>query len=147
MKLMIQLVLLVALTLSFTQKQPEIKQIEFSKIARGYEEHVRIDGDSVNVFIHDMRGEKAAVNFGRKINEKEWVALMLSISNLKLGDVESLASPTMKRAADAAMHGTLTFTDKLDKSYAHGFDDENPHDSLKPILKKVREISGRKETK
>jgi hypothetical protein len=140
-------ILLVCWTAFLAQKNKEIKQIEFSKVSRGYEEHVRIKSDSVHVFIHDTRGDKAAVKFARKIDESEWVKIIDAIKPVKIKEIETLASPTMNRASDAAMHGTLTLTAGDDKSYAHGFDDENPHDSLKPLLKVVKEISGRKETR
>lgn len=139
--------LLLCCTLLWAQSKNDIKEIEFSKIARGYEEHVRITTDSVHVFMHDVRGEKPAVSFSRKIEKDEWVKLMDITKSIKLSEIGGLPSPTMKRASDAAMHGTLTLTTGGDKSYSHGFDDENPHDSLKPLLKSVREISGRKETK
>lgn len=139
--------LLVCCTLLWAQSKMEIKQIEFSKISRGYEEHVRIKADSVHVFIHDLRGDKAPVNFSRMTEEAEWVGLMEILKSIKVNEIETLPSPSMKRASDGAMHGTLTLTEKTGKSYSHGFDDENPHDSLKPLLKAVREISGRRETK
>lgn len=140
-------ILLVWWTALLAQKNSEIRQVEFSKVSRGYEEHVRIKSDSVHVFVHDIRGDKAAVKFARKIEESEWVRIVEAIKPVKVKEIEALPSPTMKRASDAAMHGTLTITTGDGKSYANGFDDENPHDSLKPLLKIVKEISGRKETK
>lgn len=140
-------ILLVWWTALLAQKNAEIKQVEFSKVSRGYEGHVRIKSDSVHVFIHDIRGDKAAVKFSRKTEESEWVKIIESAKPLKLKEIEALPSPTMKRASDAAMHGTLTITTADEKTYPHGFDDENPHDSLKPLLKLVKEISGRRETK
>lgn len=139
--------LLVCCKLLWAQNKSEIKQIEFSKVSRGYEEHVRIKADSVHVLVHDIRGDKAPVNFSRKTEEAEWVGLMEILQSIKVKEIETLPSPSMKRASDAAMHGTLTLTTNSGKSYSHGFDDENPHDALKPLLKAVREISGQKETK
>lgn len=140
-------ILLVCWTAILAQKNEGIKQIEFSKVSRGYEEHVRIKADSVHVFVHDMRGDKAAVKFARKIEESEWIKIVEKTKSLKLNEIEKLPSPTMNRASDAALHGTLTITTGDDKSYSHGFDDENPHDLLKPLLGIVKEISGRKDTK
>jgi hypothetical protein len=108
---------------------------------------VRIKADSVHVLVHDIRGEKAPVNFSRKTEESEWTRLLEIMKTIKEKEIETLPSPSMKRASDAAMHGTLTVTTNSDKTYSHGFDDENPHDSLRPLLKAVREISGQKETK
>jgi hypothetical protein len=147
MKTLSIVLLLVCCTLLWAQNKDEIKEIEFSKISRGYEEHVRVKSDSVHVFIHDMRGEKTPVNFSRKIEEAEWVSLIESLKVIRLTDIEELPSPSMKRASDAAMHGTLTVTTKSEQSYSHGFDNEDPHESLKPLLKLVRDISGRKENK
>ncbi|HEY0651892.1 MAG TPA: hypothetical protein VGD65_02150 [Chryseosolibacter sp.] len=139
--------LLVCCTLLWAQSRTEIKQIEFSKISRGYEEHVRINADSVHVLVHDIRGDKAPVNFSRKTDKQEWIDLIEVVKTIRVTEIDGLPSPTMKRASDAAMHGTLTLTTLADKSYSHGFDDENPHESLKPLLAVVRELSGRKETK
>jgi hypothetical protein len=139
--------LLLSCTLLWAQNNAQITQIEFSKISRGYQEHVRIKADSVHVLIQDLRGDKGTVNFSRKTEEKEWITLQEIIKSIKVNEIEGLPSPSMNRASDSAMHGTLTLTTKAQKSYSHGFDDENPHDALKPLLKAVREISGRKETK
>lgn len=139
--------LLLCCTLLWAQSKLDIKEIEFSKIARGYEEHIRVNPDSVHVLIHDVRGEKPATNFSRKLEKEEWVKLMDIAKVIKANEIEGLPSPTMMRASDAAMHGTLSLTTANGKSFSHGFDDENPHDSLKPLLQAVRDIGGRKETK
>lgn len=139
--------LLVCCSLLWAQSQSDVKQVEFSKVSRGYEEHVRVNADSVHVLIHDLRGDKAPVNFSRKIEESEWVNVAALMKSIKVKEIEALPSPSMNRATDAAMHGTLKLTVNNGKSYVHGFDDENPHESLRPLLTAVRDISGRKETK
>lgn len=127
------------------QTNSKIKLVELSKVSRGYEEHISISPDSLHVSIDNHRGQKPAINFLRKVTAEEWTNLSNVISNLTLKDLPSLPSPTMKRASDGAMHATITITTADGKSYAHGYDDENPHEALKPLLKQLRAISGAEE--
>jgi hypothetical protein len=39
------------------------------------------------------------------------------------------------------MHATITIYTKGGSAYAHGYDDENPHEALRPLRKAIREIS------
>jgi hypothetical protein len=124
----------------------EVKQVEFSKISRGYEEHIRINADSLHVLIHDIKREKPAISFSRETEKEEWINICQSLKDVKIKSLESLPAPSMNRASDAAMHGTLS-VQLGDAVYTHGFDDENPNDALKPLMKIVRGVSGRKETR
>lgn len=146
MKLFIVISLLLA-ALPSVEQQQDIKQIEFSKISRGYEEHIRINIDSIHILTHDMRQDKPAMTVSRKLDRDEWLVLLNAISEVDLKEIESLSSPTMNRASDAAMHGTISIMTSAQKSYVHGFDDENPNELLRPLMKAIRTLSGRKETR
>jgi hypothetical protein len=139
--------ILVAILLSILLLQkPEVRQIEFSKISRGYEEFVRINPDSVHVLTHDLRNDKPAMSYARKLADDEWTRIVEDVHRIALQEMETLPSPTMNRASDAAMHGTISITTS-ERTFTHGFDDENPNEVLKPLMKSIRDISGRKETK
>jgi hypothetical protein len=146
MKTIFGFLLLIAFTNSGQcQTEKTITRIELSKITRGYEEYVRLTPDSVNVLVSSSIDPTANVYYGKTIEESEWASLVDAISASKLNDIPSLPSPTMNRATDAAKHATITIETNDGKSYEHGYDDENPNDALKPLLSKIREVSGRKD--
>jgi hypothetical protein len=118
-----------------------IREIELSKTSRAYQEHIRINADSLHVLVEDRKNEKASTSYSRKITKEEWNVLLNMTKDLVLKDLSSLPSPTMKRAYDGAMHATITIYTKDGSSYAHGYDDENPHEALRSLRKAIREIS------
>lgn len=122
-----------------------ITQIELTKQSRGYQEAIRIRPDSAFVVAEDLKNSKPAERYSKAISEDEWTALVNALGSVKLKDIESLPSPTMKRASDAAMHSTIKIITNEGSEYAHGYDDENPHEALQPFRKKIREVSGKTE--
>ena len=122
------------------QPGKHVNQIELSKMSRGYEEHIQFTADSLHVWIENNRGEQG-VDRTRKLTVQEWTSLIDLTNEIKLTDLSALPSPTMKRATDAAMHSTITIHLADGRAYSHGYDDEDPHDIVKPLLKKIREIS------
>lgn len=129
-----------------SQCQPDktITRIELSKVTRGYQEYIRITPDSLNVYIENIRSsDKPTVEYGRKLEPDEWTRLIKTFEPVKLDDIPKLTSPSMKRAVDAAMHSTITIQTKKGK-YAHGYDDEDPHEALQALRKEIREIAGSK---
>jgi hypothetical protein len=133
--------LLFLMNVAWSQSQQAITQIELSKISRGYQEDVRITPDSVHILMDDNTGQPG-VRHSRKLEPQEWTRLVESLDDVQLTAIPSLPSPTMNRAVDGARHSTLTVTISDGRSYPHGFDDENPHEALQPLLKALREISG-----
>lgn len=127
------------------QSTSEIREFELSKVTRGYQEHVRITADSLHVFIENRKDEKASRSYSRVITKDEWTTLLSAAKELNLKDLPALPSPGMKRAADAALHATLTVYTKDGQSYSHGYDDEDPHKALQPLRKAIREISSQKQ--
>jgi hypothetical protein len=125
------------------QPKPEVARIELSKISRGYQEHVRLTPDSVNVLVESSLNPSQNTDYGRTITESDWVALVQTLDGIKLSDIPKLPSPTMNRATDAAKHSTITITTKDGKEYSHGFDDENPNVALRELVRRIREVSGR----
>jgi hypothetical protein len=132
---------LLFVNLGWSQAGQTVTQIELSKISRGYQEDVRITPDSVHILMDDNTGQPR-VRHSRKLEPQEWTRLVQSLDNVQLKSIPSLPSPTMNRAVDAARHSTLTVSTSDGRSYPHGFDDEEPHETLQPLLKVLREISG-----
>ncbi len=132
---------LLCISLSATRCQPvTIVQIEYSKESRGYQEHIRITPDSLTRFVDDR--EHTGTRQSRHLEDQEWQTLLSTLEHVELEDIDQLVSPTALRASDAAMHSTLSITTSNGQTCTHGFDDENPHDVLKPLLKAVRELAG-----
>lgn len=134
------IILLVIPGLVFAQSN-EVREIELSKVSRGYEEHIRITPDSLYVFTENRMGEKPVTDFSRKVSEKEWTRLVEIVRIRPVKELRDLPSPTMKRAHDAAMHSTITIHMGDGTSVTHGYDDENPHSAFVPLLKEIRTIS------
>jgi hypothetical protein len=127
-------------TASKCQQEAVIREIELSKVSRGYAEHIRINPDSLHVLIENRKGNKPSESYSRKISKDEWTALIKTIQDVPLKDISALTSPTMKRASDGAMHATITVYTTDEKSYSHGYDDEDPHKALQPLRKAIREL-------
>jgi hypothetical protein len=142
MKQLLTLVLIFSAAVSFSQRKPTIKSVEFSKVSRGYEERVTITADSIHTWLDNHREQKNPSSTANIMDSKQWASIVDTVQGLNLRELPSLPSPTMKRATDAAMHGTITITTQDGTSYSHGFDDENPHIDLMPLLKKIKEVSG-----
>lgn len=120
----------------------QVRQIEFSKETRGYQEHIRITHDSLNIYVEDAVRGNGSQNESRTLDAHEWASLVSALEHVKLSELDKLASPTMKRASDAAMHSTVTITTTDGKTFSHGFDDDNPHEVLQPLLKAIRQAAG-----
>jgi hypothetical protein len=130
-------------TASKCQQDPAIREIELSKVSRGYAEHIRINPDSLHVLTENRKGNNPPESYSRKITKEEWTALIKIIQDIPLKDIPALTSPTMKRASDGAMHATITVYTTDEKSYSHGYDDEDPHKALQPLRKAIRELGVR----
>lgn len=124
-------------------QQAEVKRVEFRKFTRGYDENISITPDSLHVWIDNSRAGKPE-SYSRVVTKEEWIGLLSLIQELPLKEIPSLPSPTMQRASDGAMHSTITIHAGDGQSYAHGFDNYDPHPDLHPLLDKIREISGTK---
>ena len=118
-----------------------IKKIEYTTLTRGYQKHVVISADSVTSSV-EGRGEDQ--QHKRVLTKEEWNTVIGALKNVKLSEIPSLPSPTMKRAYDGALHSTLTLTTKDQIELTHSFDDENPHPQVVPLMKAVAAIADKK---
>ncbi|SHG55626.1 hypothetical protein SAMN04488109_0810 [Chryseolinea serpens] len=132
------LIMMTAGSLSAQQKEG-IKQIDFTKSTRGYEERIRVTPDSVVVRIENFRADEKVQQSGRKLAAKEWRALLKTLKNVPFQTIPGLPSPGMQRASDAALQGTLQVT-TTQQTYAHSFDNEDPNAKLVPLLKAVKAL-------
>lgn len=137
----VTILLLMAPGFLLAQSAGKIREIELSKVSRGYEEHIRITPDSLHVFAESKMGDKPVTDFSREVSENEWTRLVEIAGIRPAKELRDLPSPTMKRAHDAAMHSTITIHMTDGTTVTHGYDDENPHTAFVPLLKEIRKLS------
>ena len=117
------------------QNEHRITRIEFSSLTRGHQESIVFSVDSVKIMVNSKTGAKP-------LKKKDWGQLLNSLKSVVLPDIDGLKSPTMKRAHDGARHSAITIVTQS-KTYSHGFDDENPHDKLKPLMKVIHALKSK----
>lgn len=145
MKTSLPVFILILFIVSACSLQAQITEdpirIEFNSGTRMYREQFIFTADSVITVKEDFRNNDHAENIRRKTKPSEWKSLVESLKGVKLESVAQLESPTMNRAADAAAIGTIIITTSDNKSYTHEFDDENPHQVFKPLMKQVKKLT------
>lgn len=135
--LFIIFILLVAVASIQAQSDHNIARIEFNAGSRTFREQVIATPDSVWIIKEDFQSDSKPVVIKRENNKKDWKALVSTLKNVSLPEIDKLESPSMKRAYDAASHGSLIITTTGEKSYTHGFDDEDPHEKLRPLMERM----------
>lgn len=127
-------------TVQCTGQQVEtITSIEFTKQTRGYLDKIKISKDSVQGMVENHRASEKSRHYASPIDQDGWARLLLSLNDVSLKDVDGLQSPTMARAHDGAVHSTIVISFENGQTISHGFDDENPHPDLKPLLLAILE--------
>lgn len=130
-----------AFVLASAQTPDAIISIAFTKQARGFFDELVISKDSIKEKIENHRAPEKSRHYSSPTGMDEWTMLLASLKGVSLKHVGSLKSPTMNRAYDGAMHSAIVITFEDGTSVTHGFDDENPHQDLRPLLKVIKAIS------
>lgn len=120
------------------QSSKEINRIEFNSGTRGYSEQIIITPDSIISIQQDFKMDQKPRVKTRACSAKEWSKLLECLKDVRLTEIETLESPTMKRAYDGASHGSIIITSSDKQTYSHGFDDEDPHKKLKPLMVEIK---------
>jgi hypothetical protein len=118
------------------QSLETITSIEFRKQTRGFLDQVVISRDSVRGIVENHRAEKSD-QYASAIDKDGWAKLLMTLKDVSLTEIDGLQSPTRDRAHDGAVHSTLEITFEDGQTISHGFDNENPHADLKPLLDAV----------
>jgi hypothetical protein len=116
------------------QSLDRVTSITFTKQNRGFLDELIISRDSVQGFVENHRAPEQSQQYATSIDNDSWAKLILALQNVSLADLDGLQSPTVNRAHDGAIHSTITIYFDDGQSISHSFDDENPHDDLKPLL-------------
>jgi len=133
-------VLIIWMALSGHQLQmaKSIQKVEFSTLSRGgHYEQIVITKDTLRFQKEKRRSREEKQTFSRIIEEVEWKELIQNTEHLNLHEIPTLKSPTMKRSYDGARHSEIIITTYENQQYIHRFDDENPHELLKPLLQSI----------
>jgi len=123
-------------------QQQNISQIEFATFTRGFHKNIIITKDNMSVAQQSQRDVSEHIS-KFKIRKEDWNALMQAMKSVSLVDIGTLPSPGMQRASDAARSSTISITDDIGKVYSHTFDNEDPNEKLKPLLKSILAIEQR----
>lgn len=137
MKNFILLHLLFLSTMSIAQTEDVLK-IEFKSMNRGIQEYILISSETIFT-MKESRISSEKNSEKRSIQKSEWANLLQATKNLKFTEIPDLKSPTMNRAYDGAMHSEIRITTSK-SSYSHLFDDENPHENLKPLMTVITQL-------
>lgn len=118
-----------------------VNMIEFSTLSRsGHYEHIIITQDSFFINITERRTNTVDTSFSSSLKTNEWQAIIQSLENIPLSEIDDLESPTMKRTYDGARHSEIIISTKNNKTFNHLFDDENPHEKLNPLMNKIESV-------
>jgi hypothetical protein len=117
-----------------SQNTDAIVKVEFSSLTRGYQELVIITKDSVSQSVNG-RGESSENAIA--IKAIEWDCIIKAFKKVSLQSIPELQSPTMKRSYDGALHSTITITTASGQQFIHSFDDDEPHEKLKPLMREI----------
>ena len=123
---------------SCAQNKKEITAIEFTSLSRAYYEQVLITPDSLCNGTREAGGEIKTTC--RPTTTAEWNELLNSLNGVSISEMGKLKSPSMKRAYDGALHSSLRLTTKDNQSWNHSFDDDDPHEQLRPLLIAIRKL-------
>lgn len=129
-------VLLVSLA-ARCQPAREVRSIQFTRESRGFLDQTTLRRDSLIVLVDNHRMTPASKHYRAPLDEKDWLKLLHLVSDLSLSEIDGLQSPTMNRAHDGALHGSIVITMASGERYQHGFDNEDPHPDLKPLLEAI----------
>ena len=140
MKTCVTLLIPLLVYASLYAQKNEIEKIEFKTLVRGAHEDVLITKDCVSIV---KQGHSDAIESHAKfkIKKEDWQALLNSFNNIPLHEIPSYSSPTNKRAYDGAWHSSIVISTTGKKSFGHTFDNEEPHEKLKPLIIVIRDIA------
>jgi hypothetical protein len=128
------------LSCSKSLAQHEISRIEYTSDTRGFHRQLILTPDSLTSVTEDFRASENPVIVRRAISRDEWTSLLSALGGIKPEEIQQLKSPGDKRAYDAAPQGSITITTKDSNSFSHGFDDPDPNEKLKPLIKQLLKL-------
>lgn len=136
----ILLITMISGLIGYSQKNDDVVRVEFNSGTRAYREQLIVTKDSLSVIKEDFRQDQRPQIVRRSTDAGEWTSIIESIGGVRLSEIETLQSPTMKRTFDGAAHGSIIITTADGRSFTHGFDDENPHKKFRALMNQIRKL-------
>jgi hypothetical protein len=140
----LMVLVLTGTSLQLMAQAQEVTRVEFNSGTRMYREQLIVTADSVIVVQENFQNDEKPRVVRRAIKGKEWNDIRDALKNIPLREVPSLQAPTNKRTYDAAAHGSLIISTRNNRTVTHAFDNEDPHETLQPLMKTIRRIAGGK---
>lgn len=137
MRILFIIIILPLSVLRYCLQQPAVSEIRFIKESRGYRETLVVTPDCLELTVDDYRLEKHPQPVNVPITKEQWNKLLHALNGISLSRIPELPSPTGKRSHDAAYHGSLIITTREGQSFQHVFDDEHPHEDLRPLMNEL----------
>jgi hypothetical protein len=128
----------------FACKEKEVSKFEYQTVTMMGKTTLVVTKDLVTV---DFAGRGEPTHYERATSSDEWVALMSSLTTVKLDEINSLEAPSNKRATDAAPFAKMLFHTPDSTYESASFDHKNPHVMLMPtmeVILKVQEANKKK---
>lgn len=123
-----------------SSREPVITKVEFTTLTRGQKKEVFISADSVVEVSESLANNHAVTR--KKIEDRQWEALLATVKGAKLEEIPNLPSPTNRRAFDGARHSSIKIITSDGRDFTHAFDDENPHQMLQPMMDEIIKLIG-----
>ena len=127
---------LMALTL-ISCRELEVQKFQYQTVTMMGRTVLSITQDKVVV---DFNGRGEPTHYERETKDAEWLALMSSLKEVKLDEVNSLEAPSNKRATDASPFAKMYFTTPDSTYESASFDHKNPHAMLMPLMQVILKV-------
>lgn len=121
----------------FACKEKEVSKFEYQTVTMMGKTTMVMTKDLVTV---DFAGRGEPSHYERATSSDEWMALMSSLTTVKLEEINSLEAPSNKRATDAAPFAKMLFHTPDSTYESASFDHKNPHLMLKPTMEAILKI-------
>lgn len=131
---------ILSFALSYSQDET-IEEIRFESFSRGYQKTLILRPDSI--LLREMNPKTGDIEASRAMKKEEWKQLQQAASSLALAEIPNLRSPTRGRAADRALHSTLTIKTRKGEYRSPEFDGYHPHKALLPLAEQIRAIENK----
>ncbi len=122
---------------STISQQEKIVNVVYEASTRGSFFQVKINKD----LIEKTKDRNLKETNSVKCSKENWETILSFIKNIQLEKINTLKSPTGKRASDAALHAKLKIITQTQTYTSVGFDHGNPPKEIKQLVKTILSLS------
>jgi hypothetical protein len=121
-----------------------VYDIKFTTSTRGYNKEIVVSPKTISLHEQNFREPGKEKNSTWEMRREDWKKITESLDGIMLREIPLLKAPSDKRTYDGARASMLSITDKKGKIWHHSFDDEDPNEALKPLMKLITDLSNGK---